>query len=80
MREDGDAVNVKSIPELLKIYGTIADTCRATGLNEVTISKFRFDTKCERHAIVNNRLMTHKKGSVELFTRRGVSRHDRNEI
>lgn len=70
-------MNIKSIPELIKIYGTIAATCRATGLNEYTLARYRFDTKCERHVILNNRLMTHKSHSAELFTRPGIARHDR---
>ena len=69
--------SITSIPALVAIYKTVAQCCRYTGLCEATIARYRFDTKCERHIIINNRLMTHTSTSPVLFTRRGVTRSDR---
>lgn len=66
-----------SIPELIKLYGSIAQCCRETGLRELTIAKYRFDTNCEKHVIYNGRLMTHKKTSPVLYSRRGVTKTER---
>lgn len=68
---------ITSIPELIAKHGNMANCCRATGLNEMTIAKYRFDVKCEHHVIYNNRLMTHHKTSPILYSRPGRSRHDR---
>lgn len=65
---------ITSIPNLIKEYGTMAETCRQTGINEMTIAKYRKDLDCERHVIYNNRLMTHVKTSPVLFTRRGITK------
>ncbi|ECH4555378.1 hypothetical protein FPT33_22825 [Salmonella enterica] len=71
---------ITSIPKLIETHGTLADTCRETGLNEMTLSKYRHDTKCEQHVIYNNRLMTHTKTSPVIYTKRGVSRNDRMKL
>jgi hypothetical protein len=68
---------ITSIPELIAKHGSMAQCCRETGLNEMTLYKYRFDTECERHVIYNGRLMTHTKTSPVLYSRRGISRHDR---
>lgn len=71
---------ITSIPELIKRHGSIAATCRETGLSglsELTIAKYRFDTDCEKHVIYNGRLMTHHKTSPVLYTRRGVTKTER---
>ncbi len=65
---------ITSIPNLIKEFGTMAETCRQTGINEMTIAKYRNDVNCERHVIYNNRLMTHVKTSPVLFTRRGITK------
>ena len=72
-----DLADITSIPDLVQKYKTIAQCCRATGLCEATIARYRFDTKCEQHVIFNGRLMTHTSTSPVLFTRRGVTRNDR---
>lgn len=74
-----------SIPELIARHGSIAATCRETGLSELTIAKYRFDTGCEKHVIFNGRLMTHQKTSPVLhpktspvlYSRRGVTKTER---
>lgn len=66
-----------SIPALLQTHGSIAATCRVTGLNEITLSKYQFDFKCERHIIVAGRLMTHKNTSPVIYSRTGLTRNDR---
>ena len=69
-----------SIPELIARHGSIAATCRETGLSELTIAKYRFDTGREgreKHVIFNGRLMTHQKTSPVLYTRRGVTKTER---
>lgn len=71
------AEGMTSIPELIKRHGTIANTCRETGLSELTIAKYRFDTGCEKHVIHNGRLMTHHKTSPVPYTRRGVTKTER---
>lgn len=68
---------INSIPELIKKHGSMAKCCRETGLSELTIAKYRFDTGCEKHVIFNGRLMTHKKTSPVLYTRRGVTKTER---
>lgn len=68
---------ITSIPELIKQHGNMANTCRETGLSELTIAKYRFDTECEKHVIYNGRLMTHKATSPVLYTRRGVTKTER---
>ena len=71
----GDCVRmITSIPNLIKEFGTMAETCRQTGINEMTIAKYSKDVDCERHVIYNNRLMTHVKTSPVLFTRRGITK------
>lgn len=67
---------ITSIPNLIKEYGSISETCRQTGICEMTIAKYRFDMNCEKHVIYNNRLMTHVKTSPVLFTRRGITKTD----
>ena len=71
------AESMTSIPELIAKHGSIAATCRETGLSELTIAKYRFDTGCEKHVIFNGRLMTHQKTSPVLYTRRGVTKTER---
>ncbi|WWE96500.1 hypothetical protein WI0192307A01_CDS0053 [Salmonella phage VT223] len=71
---------ITSIPNLIKEFGTMAETCRQTGINEMTIAKYRKDVNCERHVIYNNRLMTHTKTSPVIYTKRGVSRNDRMKL
>lgn len=71
------AEGMTSIPELIKRHGSIANTCRETGLSELTIAKYRFDTACEKHVIYNGRLMTHHKTSPVLYTRRGITKTER---
>ncbi|EJN6148196.1 hypothetical protein NQI61_003268 [Salmonella enterica] len=71
------AESMTSIPELIKQHGTIANTCRETGLSELTIAKYRFDTGCEKHVVYNGRLMTHQKTSPVLYSRRGVTKTER---
>lgn len=66
-----------SIPELIKLHGYIANTCRETGLSKLTIAKYRFDTGCEKHVIFNGRLMTHQKTSPVLYSRRGVTKTEK---
>lgn len=68
---------ITSIPELIRIHGTMAETCRETGLTEMTIAKYRFDENCEKHVICNGRLMTHTKTSPVLYTRPGITKTDR---
>lgn len=68
---------ITSIPELIKLHGSMANACRETGLSELTIAKYRFDTKCEKHVIYNGRLMTHKATSPVLYTRRGVTKTEK---
>lgn len=68
---------ITSIPELIAKHGSIAETCRATGISELTIAKYRFDTGCESHVIYNNRLMTHQKTSPVLYTRPGITKTER---
>lgn len=70
-------VEITSIPELIATHGSIAAACRATGLCELTLSKYQKDIDCEHHVIYKDRLMTHKNGSPVLYTRRGVTRTDR---
>lgn len=71
------AESMTSIPVLIKLHGSIAATCRETGLSELTIAKYRFDTACEKHVIYNGRLMTHQKTSPVLYSRRGVTKTER---
>lgn len=68
---------ITSIPALIKLHGSIANTCRETGLSELTIAKYRFDVNCEKHVICQGRLMTHKTTSPVLYTRRGLTRTER---
>lgn len=68
---------ITSIPELIAKHGNMADCCRATGINEMTIAKYRFDVKCERHVIYKGRLMSNAKNSRPLYTRRGVTKTER---
>ncbi|EDQ4670292.1 hypothetical protein C3U35_004388 [Salmonella enterica subsp. enterica serovar Oranienburg] len=68
---------ITSIPELIKLHGNMAQCCRETGLSELTIAKYRFDTECKHHVIYNNRLMTHIKTSHDLYSRRGVTKTER---
>lgn len=70
-------MNLNSIPELIALHGTIANTCRETGLNEMTIAKYRFDKNCEKHVICNGRLMTHYVRSPVLYTQRGITKTER---
>lgn len=65
---------ITSIPKLIEEYGNMSETCRQTGISEMTIAKYRNDVNCERHVIYNNRLMTHVKTSPVLFTRRGITK------
>ena len=71
---------ITSIPNLIKEYGTMAETCRQTGINEMTIAKYSKDVNCERHVIYNNRLMTHVKTSPVLFTRRGITKTEQRIV
>jgi len=71
------AESITTIPELIARYGSIAAACRATGLSEMTIAKYRFDKDCEKHIIYNGRLMTHIVTSPVLYSRRGRTRTDR---
>lgn len=71
------AEGMTSIPELIAKHGNMAQCCRETGLSELTIAKYRFDTDCEKHVIYNGRLMTHQKTSPVLYTRRGVTKTER---
>lgn len=68
---------ITSIPELIAKHGNMANTCRGTGLSELTIAKYRFDTGCEKHVIYNGRLMTHQKTSPVLYSRRGITKTER---
>lgn len=68
---------ITNIPALIKLHGSIANTCRETGLSELTIAKYRFDVNCEKHVICRGRLMTHKATSPVLYTRRGVTKTER---
>jgi hypothetical protein len=65
---------ITSIPKLIEKYGNMSETCRQTGICEMTIAKYSKDVDCERHVIYNNRLMTHVKTSPVLFTRRGITK------
>lgn len=65
---------ITSIPKLIEEYGSMSETCRQTGICEMTIAKYSKDVDCERHVIYNNRLMTHVKTSPVLFTRRGITK------
>lgn len=66
-----------SIPELIARHGNMANFCRETGLSELTIAKYRYDTKCEKHIIYNGRLMTHIKTSPVLYPGRGLTQTER---
>lgn len=68
---------ITSIPELIAKHGSMANCCRETGLSELTIAKYRLDTNCEKHIIYNGRLMTHKRHSAVIYTRRGVTKTER---
>lgn len=68
---------IDTIPELIARHGSIASACRATGLSEMTIAKYRDDVDCEKHIIYNGRLMTHIVTSPVLYSRRGRTRTDR---
>ncbi len=68
---------ITNIPALIRRHGSIANACRETGLSELTIAKYRFDTGCEKHVIHNGRLMTHKATSPVLYSRRGVTKTER---
>lgn len=68
---------VTSIPELIKRHGSIAATCRETGLSELTIAKYKDDVNCERHVIYNGRLMSNAKNSRPIYSRRGVTKTER---
>lgn len=60
--------HVTSIPALLaKFDGNMRRMMKETGLNTMTITKFREDYNCERHAIVNGRLMTVRSTSTANF-------------
>ena len=65
---------ITSIPKLIEEYGNMSETCRQTGICEMTIAKYSKDVNCERHVIYNNRLMTHVKTSPVLFARRGITK------
>lgn len=71
------AEGMTSIPELIALHGNMANCCRETGLSELTIAKYRFDTNCEKHIIYNGRLMTHIKTSPVLYARRGLTQTER---
>lgn len=68
---------ITNIPALIKLHGSIAATCRETGLSELTIAKYRFDVNCEKHVICQGRLMTHKATSPVLYSRRGATKTER---
>lgn len=68
---------VTNIPALIEMFGSMAQCCRGTGLSELTIAKYRYDTGCEKHVIYNGRLMTHQKTSPVLYSRRGVTKTER---
>lgn len=68
---------VTTIPALIAKHGSIANACRETGLSELTIAKYRHDKDCAHHIIYNGRLMTHKKTSAVLYSRRGVTKTER---
>lgn len=74
--EDG-LPSMISIPSLIAYHGSMAECCRATGLSELTIAKYRYDVKCEKHVIYNGRLMTHKATSHVLYSKRGVTKTER---
>lgn len=71
---------ITSIPKLIEEYGNMSETCRQTGLCEMTIAKYSKDVNCERHVIYNNRLMTHVKTSPVLFTRRGITKTEQRIV
>lgn len=52
-----------SVPDLIKWHGNMAKASRESGLSEMTIKKYRYDTECEFHIIINGRLFTHHKNS-----------------
>lgn len=68
---------ITSIPELIAKHGTIANTCRETGLSELTIAKYKDDINCERHVIYNGRLMSNARNSRPIYSRRGVTKTER---
>ena len=59
--------HVTSIPALLAKAGSMRKLTTKTGLNTMTILKFRDDYNCERHAIINGRLMTWRETSSADF-------------
>ena len=59
--------HVTSIPALLEKAGSMRKLTTKTGLNTMTIPKFRDDHNCERHAIINGRLMTWRETSSADF-------------
>ncbi|BEH84601.1 hypothetical protein [Klebsiella phage phiKp_7-2] len=60
--------HVTSIPAMLeKAGGSMRKLSSKTGINTMTILKFREDYNCERHAIVNGRLMTWRETSSADF-------------
>lgn len=68
---------ISSIPKLIEEHGSMAAACRETGLNEMTLAKYRFDESCDRHVIYNGRLMTWRETSTTIYSRRGVTKTDR---
>lgn len=59
-----------SIPELIKQHGSMKKVQEVTGFAEMTVSRHRFDVKCEKHIVIDGRLYTvrgkYKRASREL--------------
>lgn len=59
-------LEVTSIPDLIRKYGSIRGTIRNTGISYSTINKYQSDYNCEAHIIVNGRIMFARKSTPAL--------------
>lgn len=58
---------MKTIPDLIRVYGSIGEASRQSGIAEMTVSKYQNDVAGQFHVIHNNRLMVAHQNSRELF-------------
>lgn len=64
-------INAISIPHLLEIHrGNISAVARVANTTRVAVRKYKDDTQCERHVVVNGKLMTWTPGTSKGFCQR----------
>ncbi|MGL5581761.1 MAG: hypothetical protein ACRDCE_12505 [Cetobacterium sp.] len=70
-------INAYSIPELLISYkGNISAVARAANTTRVSVRRYLDDPNCERHAVINGKLMTWTVGTSKGFCQRKQTNED----